>query len=163
MSRYKIKHYSLGFVFSRDKKDVLMINKKRPDWQKGKLNGIGGKVIIEERENYLICMKRECFEETGLKIKAKWNEIGHITEYRASTDSRGYYIQEDRVGIFCCFSNMIYKAKTTTDEKIEIVSVVNLLKNKKRVVKNIVWIVEFALSKQPGLLTYTQHRNTILL
>ena len=36
--------YSLGFVFDLPVEKVLLIEKQRPEWQKGKLNGIGGKI-----------------------------------------------------------------------------------------------------------------------
>jgi len=36
--------YVCGFLFDMAFKHVALINKVRPDWQKGKLNGIGGKV-----------------------------------------------------------------------------------------------------------------------
>lgn len=43
---------------------ILMVRKLKPEWQKGKLNAIGGK--IEEGETPLEAMKREWIEETGL-------------------------------------------------------------------------------------------------
>ena len=45
------KHYVLGFIFNRQKDNVLLVEKKRPEWQKGKWNGIGGK--IKENESPL--------------------------------------------------------------------------------------------------------------
>jgi len=59
--------YVLGFLFSPDKRYVRLIEKKRPEWQAGKLNGIGGKI-----EDFDSCpqaaMRREFKEETGAEI-----------------------------------------------------------------------------------------------
>ena len=57
-----MKHYVLGFVFNKSKTQVLLVEKKRPDWQAGHLNGIGGK--IEKDETLLEAMCRESKEET---------------------------------------------------------------------------------------------------
>lgn len=52
----------VGFLFWRGQ--VLLVRKDRPFWQKGKLNGVGGKV--EEGETAVTAMIREFSEETGL-------------------------------------------------------------------------------------------------
>ncbi len=59
-------HYVLGFIPIHDeseptKRKVLLIRKNHPDYQAGKLNGIGGKV--EPGEDPLTAMVRECKEE----------------------------------------------------------------------------------------------------
>ncbi len=59
-----IKRYSVGFLFSHDLRSVAMIEKARPEWQRGKLNGIGGH--IEDGENSFEAMCREFHEETGI-------------------------------------------------------------------------------------------------
>lgn len=70
--------YVAGFYFSNDLTSVLLVRKAKPAWQKGKLNGIGGKVggirnmatgeIISE-ESPESTMVREFLEETGIKTK----------------------------------------------------------------------------------------------
>lgn len=59
----KRKHFVLGFVFNSNLNSVLLVEKKRPDWQAGYFNGIGGK--IEDDETPLQAMQREGREETG--------------------------------------------------------------------------------------------------
>lgn len=61
-----LKQYVLALVFDQELENVLMIQKLKPEWQKGKHNGIGGK--IEMGESPLRAMKREMAEETGLTI-----------------------------------------------------------------------------------------------
>jgi 8-oxo-dGTP diphosphatase len=66
--------YVLGFLFSYDLQRVALIHKERPNWQKGKLNGIGGH--LEEGEMSVDAMSREFFEETGVKIPLwDWQEF----------------------------------------------------------------------------------------
>lgn len=55
--------YVLGFAFSHSMRSVVLIEKQKPAWQAGKLNGIGGKV--ERGELPLDAMTREFCEETG--------------------------------------------------------------------------------------------------
>jgi 8-oxo-dGTP diphosphatase len=55
-----------GFLFTPDRSGVALIEKKKPEWQAGKLNGIGGK--IEEGETPEQAMVREFREEAGVEI-----------------------------------------------------------------------------------------------
>jgi|SRR5579863_4302276 len=55
--------YVLGFLFSPDKRRVILIRKSKPAWQAGMLNGIGGKV--EYNESIVDAMRREWVEETN--------------------------------------------------------------------------------------------------
>lgn len=63
--------YCLGFLFSAapEYSRVVLIRKTKPDWQAGKLNGVGGKV--EKGETALEAMRREFLEECGVK-KENW-------------------------------------------------------------------------------------------
>lgn len=54
--------YVAGFMFDGSG-NVALVKKNKPEWQKGKLNGIGGK--IEEGEAPIEAMVREFDEETG--------------------------------------------------------------------------------------------------
>lgn len=60
----QIKQYVLIGIFSRDLQEVMLVLKDRPDWQKGRLNLVGGK--IEENEISYDAAMREMHEETGL-------------------------------------------------------------------------------------------------
>lgn len=55
--------YSLGFCFMHDFSHVALIRKTKPDWQKGKLNGVGG--ACDDGETLQYTMWREWNEETG--------------------------------------------------------------------------------------------------
>jgi len=69
-------NYVVGFIFSRDKSNILLIRKERPSWQVGKFNGVGGK--IEQGEMPDTAIKRECTEETGMVITS-WVYKGIIS------------------------------------------------------------------------------------
>lgn len=71
--------YVLGFLFTGgDRGGVGLIRKTKPDWQKGKLNGIGGKVKANEPTRH--AMQREFYEETGVFIAAGvWTFVTCIT------------------------------------------------------------------------------------
>lgn len=69
------RYYCLGFIFDQNRDINLMIEKNRPPAQAGLHNGIGGK--LEEGEESIDAMVRECKEETGLDIPKKdWTFAG---------------------------------------------------------------------------------------
>jgi 8-oxo-dGTP diphosphatase len=99
--------YVCGFCFTEARDRVLLIKKKRPKWQNGRLNGIGGH--IEPNELEIQAMKREFWEETGISsnVRAiKWNRLAYL---RGS----GW-----EVCFFHAFSDEMAQAVTTTDEEI---------------------------------------------
>lgn len=65
-------YYVLGFYFNNDMNEVLLIEKKKPKWQLGLLNGLGGK--IEGQETAPEAMRREFLEECGIDVP-EWNQI----------------------------------------------------------------------------------------
>lgn len=59
-------NYVAGFLFNQDQTHVALVEKQKPDWQRGKLNAIGGK--IEGDEDPFDAMVREFREETGATV-----------------------------------------------------------------------------------------------
>jgi 8-oxo-dGTP diphosphatase len=73
----QLKRYALGFLFNADHSQVLLVHKLRPDWQRGLLNGLGGKV--ENNETPLACIVRETKEESSLRTAHRqWLHIGEL-------------------------------------------------------------------------------------
>lgn len=68
-------NYVCGFIFTSDLSKVTLIKKTKPDWQKGKLNGIGGKIELTDA-NIVAAMIRECKEETDIELN-EWNFFAH--------------------------------------------------------------------------------------
>ena len=71
-----MKSYVLGFCFSSDHSKVVLIEKNRPDWQAGRLNGIGGHV--EEGETPFEAMRREFREEANYPDELDWECYGRL-------------------------------------------------------------------------------------
>lgn len=72
--------YVLGFAFTYDYAGfnrVMLIRKLKPDWQAGRLNGIGGKV--EPGEEPHRAMAREFQEEAGLEsLPSGWLKYAEL-------------------------------------------------------------------------------------
>lgn len=73
--------YVCGFYFNHLLNRVVLIWKNKPAWQKGKLNGVGGK--IEEGEAPSDAMQREFKEEVGIDHEG-WHHLLliHTDEWR---------------------------------------------------------------------------------
>ena len=61
------REWVVGFLMDSDAEQVILIRKNRPEWQAGKLNGVGGKV--EPGELIGGAMYREFREETGVIVQ----------------------------------------------------------------------------------------------
>jgi 8-oxo-dGTP diphosphatase len=106
-----MKEYVAGYAFNEERTQVVLIQKNRPDWQKGCLNGVGGKV--EEGELPLEAMMREFFEETGVQtFPSEWN---HFSNLIWEDDVMG-----GKAIVYCfrMFSDKMLDCKTMTDERI---------------------------------------------
>src|SRR5690606_21087500 len=67
-----------GFVFTEDRREVVLVRKNRPAWQAGFLNGVGGKV--ERGEVPVAAMAREFAEEAGVSVDpSAWDELCTVT------------------------------------------------------------------------------------
>jgi 8-oxo-dGTP pyrophosphatase MutT (NUDIX family) len=70
--------YVVGFLLNSNRTRVVLVRKNRPAWQAGRLNGVGGKVELDERVND--AMVREFYEETGcLTETGNWERICSMT------------------------------------------------------------------------------------
>jgi 8-oxo-dGTP diphosphatase len=122
-----MKRYVLGFLFNPYKTEVMLIRKKRPEWQKGFLNGVGGK--IEGNETPMQAMARECNEESGARI-ILWKEF--CTMY--GTD-----------WVVHCFwsTGDLSVCHTMEDEEIEFHNIEDIKHYKP--LSNILWLIHLAL------------------
>jgi 8-oxo-dGTP diphosphatase len=101
-----MQEYVLGVA--HDTINVVFIEKKHPEWQKGLLNLPGGKV--EEGETPEDAMSREFLEETGLYIET-WEKFGKLNG------------QDYIVHLMHAHVPNVEDAKTTTDEEVFVVDI----------------------------------------
>lgn len=126
----EMKRAVCGFLFSFDEQHIVLIHKKRPDWQAGKLNGVGGKV--EEGEFAIDAMRREFEEETGVRIE-NWDPFLVLDDQAHSFE----------VTYYRAAYKDLSECKTTTDEEIEVVQVGAIFTLP--VIHNLTWIIPMAL------------------
>jgi len=120
-------HYVIGFLFDGNK--VVLIQKKRPAWQAGLLNGVGGHVEREDKSAHH-AMVREFKEETG------------ATSYTYDWTHFATLAGEDwRVRCYFAYGNSSV-CHTVTDEEILVVPIVDL--EKFPTIDNIPWLIEMA-------------------
>lgn len=132
MNLSNMKKYTLGFIFNETLDKVLLINKLAPDWQVGKLNGLGGKV--EEGEDGLTCIVREVKEESGLEtISEDWEYVCKMYSPDFDIDTFSYIYKSD-----------LNNAKSMELEKIEWCDVKNLPYN---VIGNLNWLIPMSIDK----------------
>lgn len=80
-----MEHYVVGFAFTQDLSEVILIKKNRPSWQVGLYNGIGGH--IEPGEYCIEAMLREFKEETSVATDARdWSHVGALYFPAATLD-----------------------------------------------------------------------------
>lgn len=131
-------HYCIGFMFSDDRQSVLLIEKKRPDWQKGFYNGIGG-----ARETFDTdmqhCMVREFAEETGIfTVPSAWTQtllcksktkdwalhifsaIGPIHQAKTITDERPVIVGLDSINVWPLVPSVAWMVPICLDDRLQI-------------------------------------------
>lgn len=129
--------YVVGIVFSNDREHVALIRKQKPVWQKGKLNGVGGKV--EQNEFAINAMEREFQEETGVFIRGcEWK---HFLQMMGQNDAGTGEFYIDFFTAECDLTLL----KSPEEEKIEIISTREIHPLRNDVIENIPWVVALAL------------------
>lgn len=124
-----MKEYVAGFLFSTDRSQVVLVCKNRPDWQAGKLNGVGG--MIESGESPRSAMVREFKEETGADVGLDhWDCFCKLR------------VGDCVVWFYRAFKDEV--VETVTDELVRWYDV--RLLSTYETVSNVAWLVPMALS-----------------
>lgn len=127
--------YVVGFLFKVESgmKQVLLIHKERPDWQKGRLNGPGGKVKKDELAP--AAMRREFLEEAGVDVP-EWRWFCTL---RLTSQDRVHFLTANaKPGDPQPF--------TTTDERVEWFDVEDVIHGL-QLIPNLRWLLPMALDK----------------
>lgn len=123
--------YVVGFALD-DTGRVALIEKNRPAWQAGKLNGIGGH--IEETDPHpLAAMRREFLEETGAFV-GPWDLFATM-EFPAAV----IYFFRAKVP-----AEILDSLETMTDEKVWIHNLRLLLAKQSGFIPNLSWLLPLA-------------------
>ena len=127
-----MQRYTLGFVFHEGLDQILLIHKTHPEWQAGKVNGLGGK--IEDGEDSASCITREIKEEAGLVTeKDRWSLVGCMRGPTWSVDVLAYI-----------YPGNPDDATTQESEPVEWFDVDALPNN---IIGNLTWLIPLTLDK----------------
>lgn len=115
-----MQEYVCGFAIDRTASWVLLIKKNRPEFQKGKWNGIGGK--IEPGETPIAAMVREFREECGVETTPEqWTHT--ITMHGQGDEATPERAAGFRVHYFRMFTDLVkMRFESTTDELVNVAS-----------------------------------------
>jgi 8-oxo-dGTP pyrophosphatase MutT (NUDIX family) len=131
-------HMVVGFMFDKELRNVLLLWKTHPDWQAGRLNGVGGH--REERDTGTNeTMRREFREETG--VDTEWDAWKPVATLRG---------QFWRVWTLCAVAplEVLQAAVRNTrdkDERCEIVAVDRVSAH--NTIGNVRWLVPLAIDR----------------
>jgi 8-oxo-dGTP pyrophosphatase MutT (NUDIX family) len=129
-------NYVVCLLFNDDLSQVCLIEKQRPDWQVGLLNGPGGK--IEPGETVLEAATREFKEETGVCVTS-WAQLcmkkAHNNSYQVN-----FLVAAD--------SNACHLVRTTTDEQVGMRTVKHI--DQAKLVSSIDWVLPLAIYALSG-------------
>jgi len=123
------REYVLGFCFLYYNTEVVLIRKNKPEWQKGLLNGVGGK--IEPGESPMEAMIREWREETGTYI-TDWHRFVNMNFSGAT------------IFVFKCQLPGCVDVQSATDEAVGVFSVADALASP-ITIPNLKWLIPMAL------------------
>jgi 8-oxo-dGTP diphosphatase len=131
MADGKFTKYVAGFAFTPSLEEVLLVEKRKPAWQAGKYNGVGGKV--EPGESSATAMVREFTEETGLTVTG-WEIFCRL-----------FFAGEAQVNFYRATAVGLSLATERNDvgERLRLLPARNLPPN---VIANLQWLVPFALA-----------------
>lgn len=131
----RITRYCVGFVFNEDMTDVVLIRKNRPAWQRGKLNGVGGKVEQDEYPEDAMC--REFSEETFVTVSPElWSPLC-VEKFDAGAIVHFFWFRDE-----LSFNT----AETSTDEEIVRRHVASL--SVREIIPNLTYLLPMAIAKE---------------
>lgn len=145
-----MRRYTVTFLFSPEFELVWLITKQKPDWQKGCLNGIGGK--IEDNESPIQCAVRELKEESGITIsESELTGVG-MMEGKNNDDS------DFQVFIFTGTTTEVLKTQEIEEVDLYRVDTISMQK----CIENVPMLIEACIYRLSGSSSFshmTMHYN----
>lgn len=119
-------------MFNYSVDHVALIRKEKPVWQKGRLNGIGGK--IENGESSEDAMIREFAEETGYATTLRqWDlfcRIGDNATWRVD---------------FYTTVGDLHRIESMEVEQVEIIKLDDVWRDRAKLIGNLQWLIPMAV------------------
>lgn len=128
--------YVAGFLFDGTGNRVALIEKQRPEWQRGKFNGIGGR--IEEGETPEKAMRREFKEETGVDVR-EWYHFATLSGESNVAWTVHFFCAHDTVDLID-----VRDEPQKTDERVFVFEVSAL--TYEHTIPNLRWLIPMAAS-----------------
>lgn len=127
-------NYVVGFILSKDKREIVLMEKQKPQWQKGKFNGIGGKA--NESEHPYDAMRREFKEETGVDLEREELHLFALLKFK-------------EINLFCFrgFTDKIYDCRTIEAEEVLVMKVKTALASK-TIIPNLKVLIPMAIDEE---------------
>jgi len=140
-------NYVAGITFSNTSTKVMLIRKSRPEWMKGKLNGIGGH--IEPNESPLEAMRREFTEETKL-VSPYWTPFAVLTGIGLTSKVSTAPNKPQQPWLVHWFTAIIpnhtdYMPEGTTDEPVSWFNLEDI--HHYPIMPNLLWLIHMALER----------------
>lgn len=157
-----MKKYVAGLMFSENAGSLALVVKNKPNWQKGLLNGIGGKIEESDFELGSIytdsqkAMSREFNEETGVNTEPKdWNLFLQMKSNNGNSNADAtngktqQYNEGWSVDFYRTFTDKVFNVQTNEEESIVVRNICDLLSL--NTIDNLKWIILLALDKNPKI------------
>jgi 8-oxo-dGTP diphosphatase len=125
--------YVLALLFTANRRQVVLMRRMRPLWQAGRVNALGGRLVIGESPGD--AARREVREESGVDVK-EWTEV-------LVWDDAEY-----RMHVMRAVSALASTARTMEDQEVFLADVESLPAN---VIDNLRWLVPLALDADVAL------------
>jgi len=126
--------YVVGFAFDENEKNVILVRKQRPEWQKGALNGPGGH--IEGGESMLVAMAREFKEEVGIETNP------YTWILKVVIEGKGWKVYFLSLKLT---DKVFYSARSVTDELVTFVNMKEL--HQRSMINNLRWLIPYCQYK----------------
>lgn len=127
--------YVLALLFTPDRQRVVLMRRSRPEWQAGRVNALGGKLL--PGESAAAAASREVLEEAGVQVPER--------EWRETVVWRDPVY---RMHVLAAFHPAARMARTAEDQEVFLAGVRDL---PEEAIENLRWLIPLALDKDVEL------------